>query len=172
LEAADALEAIYIRMADYGQLVLLLQRKMEMVEALADRRSWARARPRSGRKCSTTPTRPSRCNRQVLALDDSNEAALENLVRLFLRLSRWNDLKDVYSRQAELATDPAKKKERLFVLGQVYDRELQDAARAIETYTSILDMDPDDLDALQALDRLYLQTRALVRSAQRARAAD
>jgi len=51
-----------------------------------------------------------------------------------------------------------RKKERLFVLGQVYDRELQDAARAIETYTSILDMDPDDLDALQALDRLYLQT--------------
>ena len=79
-------------------------------------------------------------------------------MRLFLRLSRWNDLKDVYARQAELATDPARKKERLFVLGQVYDRELQDAPRAIETYTSILDMDPDDLDALQALDRLYLQT--------------
>ena len=88
----------------------------------------------------------------------ATRTALDNLVRLFLRLSRWNDLKDIYARQAELATDPARKKERLFVLGQVYDRELQDAARAIETYTSILDMDPDDLDALQALDRLYLQT--------------
>ena len=97
---------------------------------------------------------------------------LDSLERLFIRLERWSDLKDIYAKQAELATDPAQKKQRLFVLGQVYDRELQDPARAIETYTSILDLDPDDVEAVQALDRLYVADRALVRPALRARAAD
>ena len=46
----------------------------------------------------------------------------------------------------------------LFVLGQVYDRELKDATRAIETYQGILDIDHEDLTAIQALDRLYQQT--------------
>src|SRR4051794_23786383 len=43
----------------------------------------------------------------------------------------------------------------LFVLGQVHDRELGDTARAIETYQAILDIDADELVAIQALDRLY-----------------
>ena len=45
----------------------------------------------------------------------------------------------------------------LFVLGQVYDRELGDPERAVETYSSIMDLDPEDYDAAQALDRLYQQ---------------
>ena len=36
------------------------------------------------------------------------------------------DLKDIYAKKAELATTPDEKKQMLFVLGQVYDRELQD----------------------------------------------
>ena len=32
------------------------------------------------------------------------------------------------------------------MLGQVYDRELQNPERAIETYGAILDIDPDDFD--------------------------
>src|SRR5438477_3314652 len=46
----------------------------------------------------------------------------------------------------------------LFVLGQVYDRELKDGTRAIETYQSILDLDHEDVTAIQALDRLYVET--------------
>ena len=44
------------------------------------------------------------------------------------------------------------------MLGQVYDRELANPEKAIETYSAILDIDPDDLEAVQALDRLYGQT--------------
>src|SRR6185369_6288275 len=37
-------------------------------------------------------------------------------------------------------------------------RELKDLTRAIETYQTILDLDPEDVTAIQALDRLYQQT--------------
>src|SRR5574340_876823 len=45
----------------------------------------------------------------------------------------------------------------LYVLAQVYDRELGDVAKAIETYQGILDIDADELPAIQSLDRLYGQ---------------
>jgi tetratricopeptide (TPR) repeat protein len=158
LEAADALERIYTRLSDFTNLVLLLPRKMDMVEGLPEKKELGTRAAKIWEEVLDNPEKAIEVYRQVLALDDTDEDVLEHLVALFLRLSRWSDLKDVYARQAELATDPGRKKERLFVLGQVYDRELQDPARAIETYTSIVDIDPDDLDALQALDRLYVQT--------------
>ena len=93
----------------------------------------------------------------VLSVDDGDKAALDQLERLYIRLARWDDLKNVYAKKAELATTPVEKKQMLFVLGQVYDRELGDPERAVETYSSIIDLDPEDYDAAQALDRLYQQ---------------
>ena len=95
----------------------------------------------------------------VLSVDDGDKNALDQLERLYIRLGRWNDLKNVYAKKAELATTPAEKKQMLFVLGQVYDRELDDPERAVETYSSIIDLDPEDYDAAQALDRLFVKTQ-------------
>ena len=63
----------------------------------------------------------------------------------------------MYAKKADLAEDPVDKGRMLYVLGQVYDRELRDVAKAIETYQGILDIDPNELPAIQALDRLYGQ---------------
>src|SRR5262249_45854771 len=82
---------------------------------------------------------------------------LDSLERLYIQLERWPALKDIYAKKAEHAASPDKRKKMLFVLGQVYDRELGDVAKAIETYQAILDIDRDDIDAIQALDRLYGQ---------------
>jgi tetratricopeptide (TPR) repeat protein len=158
LEAADALERIYTRLADYANLVLLLQQKAEMTDAVPEKRELGTRAAKIWEEVLDNPERAIDAYRQALSLDETDGSVLENLERLFIRLERWSDLKDIYAKQAELATDPAQKKARLFVLGQVYDRELQDPARAIETYSSVLDIDPDDVEAMQALDRLYVQT--------------
>jgi tetratricopeptide (TPR) repeat protein len=158
LEAADALERIYTRVADYTNLVLLLQRKVDMTDAVPEKRDLGMRAAKIWEEVLENPEKAIEAYRQALALDETDGSVLDNLERLFIRLERWSDLKDVYAKQAELATDPAQKKARLFVLGQVYDRELQDPARAIETYSSVLDIDPDDVEAMQALDRLYVNT--------------
>ena len=121
------------------------------------RRSTTRRR-RSTKRCWRTSRRRSTSTARSSASTIRTRSALDHLERLYIRLARWAELKDVYAKKAELAQNPQDKKQMLFVLGQVYDRELGDKARAIETYTSILDLDPDDFDAAQALDRLYLQT--------------
>ena len=156
--AADALERIYTRVADYANLVVLLQRKVDMTDAVPEKRELGMRAAKIWEEVLENPEKAIEAYRHALALDETDGEVLDNLERLFIRLERWNDLKDIYAKQAELATDPAQKKARLFVLGQVYDRELQDPARAIETYSSVLDIDPDDVEAMQSLDRLYLQT--------------
>jgi tetratricopeptide (TPR) repeat protein len=157
-EAADALERIYSQVGDYASLVLLLQQKIEMTDAVPDKRELGMRAAKIWEEVLENSEKAIEVYRQTLALDETDAVVLDDLERLYIRLERWSDLKDIYAKQAELATDPAQKKARLFVLGQVYDRELRDPARAIETYSSLLDIDPDDVEAMQALDRLYLQT--------------
>jgi tetratricopeptide (TPR) repeat protein len=158
IAAADALEQIYVRNSDYAQLVRLYLRKMDMVEDLTVRKELGFRAAQVYEEVLEDSEKSIEVYRAVFALDETDRNVLDQLERLYVRLSRWNDLKDVYAKKAELAQDPVEKKEMLFVLGQVYDRELQNPERAIETYTAILDIDPDDFQAVQALDRLYVQT--------------
>ncbi len=158
LEAANALEAIYTRNGDYKQLVELYRKKMDMVATPYERKELGYKAAQIYEEILETPQEAIGAFKQILAADDTDLTALDNLERLYLRLSRWSDLKEVYSRKAELAHDPEQRKQNLYVLGQVYDRELGDPERAIETYSSVLDIDANDFQAMQALDRLYAQT--------------
>ena len=115
----------------------------------AHRRLHQAGRRRAGTRSRSSPTSPRRRSccfkaaqiyeevlenadraidvyRQVLSLDENDRQAIDALERLYIRLERWEPLKDVYSKKAELATAPDEKKQMLFVLGQVYDRELKD----------------------------------------------
>ncbi len=158
LVAANALEQIYLRSGDYGQLVGLLLRKAEIVAGIADKKQLYYKAAQIYEEVLENLEQAIAVYRLVLGVDDADPVALDNLERLYIRLSQWTDLRDIYAKKADLAANPAEKKQMLFVLGQVHDRELQNPERAIETYTSILDLDPEDYDAAQALDRLYQRT--------------
>src|SRR6185369_8138526 len=157
LEAANALEQLYLRRADYQNLVKLLLRKAEIVDDTAEKKTLYFRAAQLHEEVIEDLESAVAVFQHVLSVDDGDKAALDQLERLYIRLARWNDLKNVYAKKAELATTPVEKKQMLFVLGQVYDRELGDPERAVETYSSIMDLDPEDYDAAQALDRLYQQ---------------
>jgi len=158
LAAANALESIYLRSGDYGRLVGLLLRKADIVPGPQEKKDIYYKAAQIFEEVLENLDKAIEVYRLVLAVDETDGVALDHLERLFIRLSLWNELKDIYARKAQLATSPAERKQMLFVLGQVHDRELQNPERAIETYSSILDIDPDDYDAAQALDRLYQKT--------------
>ena len=157
LDAANALEQLYLRGGDYANLVQLLQRKAEIVEGAAEKKALYYRAAQLYEEVLEDLESSVKVFQHVLSVDDADGAALDQLERLYIRLGRWNDLKNIYAKKAELAATPAEKKQMLFVLGQVYDRELGDPERAVETYSSIIDLDPEDYDAAQALDRLYQQ---------------
>jgi tetratricopeptide (TPR) repeat protein len=158
LDAANALEAIYLRTDAYTRLVEVVLAKVVMVSSTPEKKELCFKAAQIFEEVLENPDRAIDTYRQVLSIDENDRAAIDALERLYIKLERWEPLKDVYSKKAELASAPDEKKQMLFVLGQVYDRELKDVTRAIETYQSILDLDPEDVTAIQALDRLYQES--------------
>ncbi|MBM4359075.1 MAG: tetratricopeptide repeat protein, partial [Deltaproteobacteria bacterium] len=97
--------------------------------------------------------------RKVLELDGEDLRALDSLIRIMLGLQRWTELLAVYARKVELVYDPDERKRIYYQAGAVYERELSDELHAIDTYQRILEIDPDDLEALGRLDALYQATQ-------------
>jgi tetratricopeptide (TPR) repeat protein len=157
LGAATAIQAVHERSGDYPRLVDALKRKADIVLEVPERKSLLYKAAQIEEEILENPDAAIATYHQVLKIDEIDGPALDALERLYIQLERWPALKDIYTKKAEHAATPDERKQMLFVLGQVYDRELGDVAKAIETYQAILDLDRDDLAAIQALDRLYGQ---------------
>ncbi len=157
VEAATAIQTIHERTADWPKLVDILKRKSELLTNLDERKQLLYRAAQIEEEVLGNADAAIATFRQVLSIDDVDMPAMDALERLYVRLARWEPLKDVYAKKADLAEDPDDKKRMLYVLAQVHDRELGDVGKAIEVYQGILDLDADELPAIQSLDRLYGQ---------------
>ncbi|MCB9573169.1 MAG: tetratricopeptide repeat protein, partial [Kofleriaceae bacterium] len=93
--------------------------------------------------------------RNVLAVDDADEAALDALERLFRQLGEHRDLAETLERKIELATDPAARRALRLAAAKVDEEDLGDVFEAIAQLQAILAEAPADAEALAELDRLY-----------------
>ena len=157
IEAVTAIQTIHERTQDWPKLVDALKRKSEILPNVEERKALLYRSAQIEEEVLGNADAAIATFQQVLSIDDVDLTAMDALERLYVRLARWEPLKDVYAKKADLAEDPNDKKRMLYVLAQVYDRELGDVAKAIETYQGILDLDADELPAIQSLDRLYGQ---------------
>jgi tetratricopeptide (TPR) repeat protein len=155
VDSATAIQLVHERNANYPALVAILKRKSEIIVDLSERKDLLYKAAHLQEDVLEDLDAAIATYQAVLELDDIDMPAMNALERLYIRLERWDKLKDVYAKKAELAEDPEDKKQMLHVLGQVYDHELGDVAKAIETYQAILDIDADELSAIQQLDRLF-----------------
>src|SRR5262249_30029627 len=93
--------------------------------------------------------------RAVYDVEDDNAEALAALERLYRQTSRFAELLDVYGKRRDLSTDPADKKNINYEIAKLYETEIKDVDKAIETYLAILEDEPTDARSLAALDVLY-----------------
>jgi len=156
-DAVDALIEVHRQNNQFDSLVAAVKRKAEMVESPEDQKALLKYAAAIREDVMSDAKGAIELFQQVLTTDDTDREALEALVRLYLKEGRWDQLKDVYQRQSELAEDPDDRRKALYVLGQVYDAELGETDRAIDTYQAVLEIDAADYQAIQALDRLYGQ---------------
>ncbi len=91
----------------------------------------------------------------VLERRDDHEGALQALEVLRTMVADWPGLVQTLSRRAELAFEPAERAELWRRVGSVQEDLLEAPSQAIESYRKALLEDAADLDALEALDRLY-----------------
>jgi tetratricopeptide (TPR) repeat protein len=155
LTAIDALERLFRASEQYEDLSLALQRKSEILDEPADQKNALFQAAAIEEDVLARPEAAIAVYGKILAIDPDDVRAIDALIRRTLDLSRWTDLLALYAKKADLVSDVDEKKGIYYQVGAVYERELGDVAKAIDTYTKILELDPDDLQALSRLDVLY-----------------
>ncbi len=133
---------------------LILQRKAEILEDVEARRAPCISRAAGGGVLERQENAIG-VYLKILEIDGEDLHSIDALIKLYLGLSRWEELLSVYSKKADLVLDTEEKKLIFYQVGAVYERELSDVSRAIDTYQKVLELDPDDLTALSRLDVLY-----------------
>jgi tetratricopeptide (TPR) repeat protein len=92
--------------------------------------------------------------RQALEFDPANVAALDALERLYTKLDRPGELLAVYERQLELAGDYRHRLKILFASAAIWEDRYQNLANADACIEAALQVDPQSLQAITALERL------------------
>lgn len=155
LGAAESLERIFRQSERYPELSQVLQQKAEILDDTGEKKDALFQAAAIEEDVLEKAENAIAVYGKVLDLDPEDLRAIDALIKLYLGLSRWTDLLAVYQRKAELVTDSAEKKRIYYQVGAVYERELSDVASSIDTYQRVLEIDPDDLQALGRLDVLY-----------------
>jgi tetratricopeptide (TPR) repeat protein len=89
--------------------------------------------------------------------DEEDSDVLDALENLYPQLTRWEEYVDLMKHRAQLREDTQEKKDDLFRASEVLENELHDLERAIETYLSIVEIDDQDVRAITALVRIYIE---------------
>ena len=95
--------------------------------------------------------------RAVYETDGENAQAIEALERLYRETEKFTELLGIYEKKRELSADPDERKQILYAIAELYENQIKEPRSAIDTYRLVLDDEPMDPQALEALDRLYLE---------------
>jgi tetratricopeptide (TPR) repeat protein len=155
LAAAESLERLFRTHERYAELSKILQTKSEILEEPIDKKDALFQAAAIEEDVLGQAEAAIAVYLKVLEIDSDDLRAIDALIKQYMGLSRWSDLLGVYARKVDLVPDSEEKKRIYYQVGAVHERELSDVPAAIETYTKILEIDPDDIQALSRLDVLY-----------------
>jgi tetratricopeptide (TPR) repeat protein len=155
IEAVESLERLFQLSERYEDLAKAHLRKAALLPAPDDQKTALFRAASIYEEILERPRDAVAVYDRVLEVDPDDLPALDKLVELHLRLEDWSSLLAVYERKADVVVDPVERKQIYVEVGAVYEREVGDLDRAIDTYQRILEIDPDDLIAISRLDALY-----------------
>ena len=155
LNAAEALEMLFQRTQRYADMSLILQRKAEILDDIDAQKAALYQAANLEEEVLQRSQSAISVYLKILEIDGEDMKSIDALINLYLGLSRWEELLSVHAKKADLVDDVEEKKIIFYQVGAVHERELNDVARAIDTYQKVLELDPDDLTALGRLDVLY-----------------
>lgn len=160
IEAATALERLFQLSERYEDLAKIYVTKSAMLTSPDEQKEYLYRAGAIYEELLERPHDAIAMYHKALEIDPEDMQSLDKLIELNLRLEQWEKLLEVYTLKADIVIDPDEKKALYTEVGAVWERELGDAAKAIDSYQRILEIDPGDLTALQRLDQLYQSTES------------
>lgn len=95
------------------------------------------------------------CHASILEIDGSDGQALEAIGRVRAQQQRWPEVAEILEKRIEVEMDPARRLELRRELAALYAGPLDDARHAMAAWRGVLDEEPSDLAAIEALEALY-----------------
>lgn len=92
---------------------------------------------------------------RVLAIEPDNVPALKSVVELLERYQNWPKVVEFLRQLVDLLTEPEERVAGLWKLAQILENKLDQPDQAIDAYRQLLMEEPEHLETLQALERLY-----------------
>ncbi|MCA9698689.1 MAG: tetratricopeptide repeat protein, partial [Myxococcales bacterium] len=99
---------------------------------------------------------------RVLDLRGEDPLALTELANLHEKAQRWDDLVSILERMVYVIEDPQERVDAFQRLGRTQGEKLENDIQALEAWISALDIDPENLETLETLKRLYEESQAWV----------
>ena len=155
-EALDALSRIYSGEGDWATLVRILDKQIPLAKdpTRAVELALLRAQIFDERLHNTEDA--AHALEQVIAeLNPRSWEAHERLRALYEKAGSWARMVKVAERQLFLVEDPAERTPRALELALLWRDRLRDAKKATTAFERVLEIDPDNLEALRALAPLY-----------------
>ncbi|MCU0690712.1 MAG: tetratricopeptide repeat protein [Polyangiaceae bacterium] len=160
LPAAEALEGLFRGAERFADLSSVLQQKAEILDEPHAKKAALFQAASIEEDMLERPQSAIAAYLRILDIDPDDLQAVDALIARYLGLDQWEELLGAYTKKVDLVFDSEEKKLIYYQMGAVYERELGDVARAIDTYQRVLELDPDDLQALGRLDVLYQTSEA------------
>ncbi len=149
----QALGRIYEAAADWDALAAMHRAEAEEV---ADPKRSAAAHARVADVLERNGGRTDEAiahHARALSLSPGYAPSFKALARLYADGGKHRELIELYERAVEQADEPEPAITHLFKIGAIYEDALGEHAQAAHTYRRILDLDPESLGALHALQR-------------------
>jgi tetratricopeptide (TPR) repeat protein len=97
---------------------------------------------------------------EVLRIRSTNFPAMKALIRIFTNKRDWENLIEVYEKEAAVLEDPQQKALSLFRVAEIFESHLDAPERAVETLQKILQINSSHAPALRSLERLYTRSES------------
>ncbi len=158
-EAFAALERLLAGAGRHAELCEILGKHIEITREPAERATLTKRTAVLYEQVLKLRDEAVEAWRAVLELDDSDEDALDALIRLYIADESWRSLLEIYLRKIELAAEPETIREFRFIVARLHDEKLEEPFDAASQLKSVLQDFPGDLATLEMLDRIYAREK-------------
>lgn len=153
-EALRNLTELYERAERYNDVARVLEQRREASVDDHERSSLARHLADVQERHLGDPVKAIDSYRSILDETGPTPEVLTALARLYAKAERWDELSEIYERQADTLADEVERLAALTQLGQLRSEHLSDIPGALEAYRRALSVDMSHGPSRDALARL------------------
>jgi len=153
--ALVALESIYERIEEWESLVGILKRRANLAFESTEQTAFYRRVGELYENQLDDISEATESYKMVVRIDDADKGGLTALQRIYDATGQWRELVDVLEKQADLTYEPQELVELRFRVGGLWRTELDVPDRAIDAFSEVLNVAPDHVPSMVALEDIY-----------------